>query len=100
MRGGRVSAAVAALCVSLVYACSAQAAPLGLSSCAQAEGVYQCSGLATTWDGVPLDTTVTLPAKGAAGLPLVVELNGFGNSKYEYLDPASEAYTDNAYGWA
>jgi predicted acyl esterase len=76
------------------------AAPLGLSACAPAQGVYQCSGLAATWDGVPLDTTVTLPSAGAAHLPLVVEIHGFGNSKYEYLDPSSKAYTDNAYGWA
>jgi acetyl esterase/lipase len=76
------------------------AAPLGLTQCAPAEGVYQCSGLVATWDGVPLDTTVTLPAQGATGLPLVAEIHGFGNSKYEYLDPASTAYTDNAYAWA
>jgi predicted acyl esterase len=49
---------------------------------------------------VPLDTTVTLPRRGDHHLPLVVELNGFGNSKYEYLDPASKAYTDNAFDWA
>ncbi|MEA2469976.1 MAG: hypothetical protein QOE38_975, partial [Thermoleophilaceae bacterium] len=79
---------------------AAAAPPLGLSSCAPAQGVYQCSGLAATWDGVPLDTTVTLPAAGRAHLPLVVEIHGFGNSKYEYLDPASTAYTDNAYAWA
>jgi dienelactone hydrolase len=76
------------------------AQPLGLTDCAPAEGVYQCSGLVATWDGVPLDTTVTLPAKGAAHLPLVAEIHGFGNSKYEYLDPASTAYTDNAFAWA
>ena len=79
---------------------AAAAAPLGLTSCGPKEGVFQCSGLAATWDGVPLDTTVTLPASGAANLPLVVEIHGFGNSKYEYLDPASTAYTDNAYAWA
>ena len=75
--------------------------PLGLTDCRTAEGVYQCSGLVKTWDGVPLDTTVTLPSAAAGGrLPLVVELHGLGNSKYEYLDPESRAYTDNAYGWA
>ena len=42
----------------------------------------------------------TLPRRGARHLPLVVEINGFGNSKYEYLDPASKAYTDNAFDWA
>ncbi|HEX8122804.1 MAG TPA: CocE/NonD family hydrolase [Solirubrobacteraceae bacterium] len=78
----------------------ATAGPLGLTDCAAREGVYQCSGLVATWDGVPLDTTVTLPREGATGLPLVAEIHGFGNSKWEYLDPASTAYTDNAYAWA
>jgi hypothetical protein len=59
----------------------------------------RCDGTVVTWDGVALDTTVTMPAGGATSLPLVVEEHGFGNSKYEYLDPASKAYTDNAYGW-
>jgi hypothetical protein len=49
---------------------------------------------------VPLDTTVTLPRRLVRHAPLVVELNGFGNSKYEYLDPSSHAYTGNAYEWA
>ncbi|MFL5908891.1 MAG: CocE/NonD family hydrolase [Solirubrobacterales bacterium] len=76
------------------------AAPLGLTDCATTQGVYQCSGLVRTWDGVPLDTTITLPSPGVRNLPLVAEIHGFGNSKYEYLDPASTAYTDNAFAWA
>ncbi len=88
-------------CLALATAGQAGAAtPLGLSSCGPAEGVHQCSGLVRTWDGVPLDTTVTLPSAESAGLPLVVEVHGFGNSKYEYLDPGSSAYTGNAYEWA
>ena len=78
----------------------AAAAPLGLTDCGDREGVHQCSGIVPTWDGVPLDTTVTLPREGAAGLPLVVTIHGFGNSKHEYLDPAQTAYTDNVYAWA
>jgi predicted acyl esterase len=94
-------AACAALAVTVATAADAHAAsPLGLSACADTQGVHQCSGLVRTWDGVPLDTTVTLPAGAAARLPLVVEIHGFGNSKYEYLDPESTAYTDNAYAWA
>ena len=76
------------------------AAPLGLSSCETADGLEQCSGLVRTWDGVPLDTTVTRPAGEQGPLPLVVEIHGFGNSKYEYLDPGDTAYTDNAFAWA
>ena len=30
----------------------------------------------------------------------MADIHGFGNSRYEYLDPASEAYTGNAYSWA
>ena len=92
---------LSALAVSSLFAASASASPpLGLGTCGAAQGVYQCSGLVKTWDGVPLDTTVTLPKAGGRHLPLVVEVHGFGNSKYEYLDPASTAYTDNAYAWA
>jgi hypothetical protein len=93
-------AAALVLGLSVAAPASAAPAPLGLTECGPAEGVYQCSGLVATWDGVPLDTTVTLPAEGASGLPLVAEIHGFGNSKYEYLDPASTAYTDNAFAWA
>jgi hypothetical protein len=96
-----VRGAVAAIVAVLAASASAAAAPpLRLDSCSTNAGAYQCSGLAPSFDGVPLDTTVTLPHAGARKLPLVVELNGFGNSKYEYLDPGSEAYTGNAWDWA
>jgi hypothetical protein len=88
------------LALALSPVSAGAAPPLGLGDCGPAQGVYQCSGLVATWDGVPLDTSVTLPDAGARRLPLVVEIHGFGNSKYEYLDPASTAYTDNAYSWA
>jgi len=103
MRAGRLSAlasVLAAACLAAPAGATAAGMPLGLGTCGQNQGVYQCSGLAPTFDGVPLDTTVTLPRQGAGDLPLVVELNGFGNSKYEYLDPSSQAYTGNAFDWA
>jgi X-Pro dipeptidyl-peptidase (S15 family)/X-Pro dipeptidyl-peptidase C-terminal non-catalytic domain len=96
-------ASLVTIVVSLACCASAQAGaqPLGLTDCAPAQGVYQCSGLVRTWDGVPLDTTVTLPSADAARpLPLIADIHGFGNSKWEYLDPASDAYTGNAYTWA
>lgn len=76
------------------------APPLGLGDCRSVERTHQCSGLVPTWDGVPLDVTLTLPSAGASRLPLVVLLHGLGNSKEEYLNPAETAYTDNAYAWA
>ena len=94
-------AALLAIVAAPVSVASAQdEGPLGLGDCARVEGVYQCSGLVETWDGVPLDTTVTLPSRSVRPRPLVTEIHGFGNSKYEYLDPASTAYTDNAFAWA
>ncbi|MEA2429054.1 MAG: hypothetical protein QOF37_2682, partial [Thermoleophilaceae bacterium] len=98
--GRPLAVALALLLWAAGPASAAAQAPLDLASCAPTQGVYQCSGLAPTWDGVPLDTAVTLPAAGKANLPLVVEIHGFGNSRYEYLDPNSTAYTDNAYAWA
>jgi dienelactone hydrolase len=93
--------AAGALALAALCAPAAQAAPLGLGDCRPEQGVVACSGVAPTWDGVPLDVTVTLPSARPDGpLPLVVSLHGLGNSKHEYLDPASEAYTGNAYGWA
>src|SRR5688500_2297975 len=62
-------------------AAPASAAPLGLEDCGPAAGLYRCDGLVKTWDGIPLDTTVTLPAKSARRLPLVALIHGFGNSK-------------------
>jgi X-Pro dipeptidyl-peptidase (S15 family) len=98
MRRLALLAAIAA--ATTAPATAAAAGPLGLERCADVQRVHQCSGLVRTWDGIPLDTTVTLPRSGARDLPLVVDIHGFGNSKYEYLDPASEAYTGNAYSWA
>ena len=96
----RLVLAVGMLLGAPVGVAAAPATPLELTDCGPAEGVFQCSGLVQTWDGVPLDTTVTLPSERGRNLPLVVELHGFGNSKHEYLDPASTAYTDNAFAWA
>jgi dienelactone hydrolase len=98
--GHRLTIVAAVAAAALPAPAAAATGPLGLTDCGPREDVYQCSGLVATWDGVPLDTTVTLPREGATGLPLVAEIHGFGNSKHEYLDPASTAYTDNAYAWA
>lgn len=73
--------------------------PLGLE-CVPREELRECSGLVESWDGIPLDTTVVLPEGRSRNLPLVALVHGFGNSKYEYLDSASEAYTGNAFTWA
>ena len=59
---------------------------LGIPCSTQASGVQFCQGNLTTrvktFDGVPLDTNVTLPPASVDGpYPLIVELHGFGGSK-------------------
>jgi dienelactone hydrolase len=92
---------VASAAGGAVPARAATTAPLGLGDCRVAAAVRLCQGLVPTWDGVPLDTTVGLPAGADPGmpLPLIVTTHGFGNSKNEFLDPAQTAYTDNVQAW-
>ena len=96
----RAAVLAAASALLLIPPGARGAAPLGLTDCGPAEGVYQCAGTVRAWDGVPLDTTVTLPRAGARRLPLIALIHGFGNSKWEYLNPSETAYTGNAYAWA
>ncbi|HEY2428336.1 MAG TPA: hypothetical protein VGI06_05365, partial [Acidimicrobiales bacterium] len=72
-------------------ACARSAAPLaalGLHPAAQtsSDGVATVvwSGHVASWDGIPLDVDVTLPASAACGLPLVVFGHGWGNSKSDW----------------
>jgi predicted acyl esterase len=63
--------------------------PFGTLDCAPLDGVRFCEGSASpptdkrikTWDGVPLDVNVALPASGETNLPLVVILHGWGGAK-------------------
>ena len=71
-------------------------AVLGLAAPAQAgfrddchthSGVRQCEGMVESFDGTPLDATLTLPAKAKKGkrLPLVVFIHGLLTDKREYI---------------
>ena len=83
--------ALAALLLLALLPATASAAPApeavfgGKVPCAPREGVLVCEGSADnrvpTFDGVPLDVTVAMPAGELAPRPLVVLLHGYGGSK-------------------
>jgi pimeloyl-ACP methyl ester carboxylesterase len=83
--------------------------PFGRLSCKAEYGVRFCQGNGTTervpsFDGVPLDADVTLPARGRGPFPLIVMLHGLGANKTEYETTRNDGSIDNvsfaARGWA
>ena len=62
-------------------------------SCETHDAHTICTGMVASFDGTPLDTTLTLPAKAGAGerLPLIVFLHGFLSHKGEYMSDTEEA---------
>ena len=56
--------------------------PFGTLTCEAKDGYRFCpGGTVKTFDSVPLDTNVALPASGDSNLPLVVMLHGWGGQK-------------------
>ena len=78
-------ALIAALGALAVTAAPAQAG--FRDSCERRDEVRVCTGMVESFDGTPLDTTLTLPAKprNPDRLPLVVFLHGFLSDKSEYI---------------
>lgn len=83
--------------------------PFGRLTCGPEYGVRFCQGNGTTdrvpsFDGVPLDADVTLPAKGRGPFPLIVMLHGLASNKTEYETTRNDGGVDNvsfaARGWA
>lgn len=90
MGRSRTAFVTAALIGALGLPAAAQAAdpPLGLA-CTAENGVRFCPGNGTTqrfksFDGVPLDVDVTLPATGDGPFPTVVMLHGYGGDKTDF----------------
>jgi pimeloyl-ACP methyl ester carboxylesterase len=78
-------------------AAGSASAPLG-HVCIPENGVRFCpapdlASRVPSFDGVPLDVDVTLPAQGKAPFPAIVMLHGFGGSKtdFESATPAGPA---------
>ncbi|HEX6695481.1 MAG TPA: CocE/NonD family hydrolase [Solirubrobacteraceae bacterium] len=73
------------LLAALAPPAAARAAdPLGLACADQGDGIRLCQGRVKTFDGVPLDANLALPA--GSSLPLVVLSHGYGGSKLGYAD--------------
>jgi predicted acyl esterase len=87
-------APIAVLLFAAPPAGAATPAPFG-HPCTAANGVRFCptadlSQRVPSFDGIPLDVDVTLPAKGKGPFPTIVMLHGFGGSKtdFETTSPA------------
>ncbi|MDX6635060.1 MAG: type transport system ATP-binding protein [Solirubrobacterales bacterium] len=90
--------AVALAClVAATPAAGSATAPFG-HACVPENGVRFCptpdpASRVPSFDGVPLDVDVTLPAEGDAPFPAIVMMHGFGGSKtdFETTSPAGPA---------
>jgi pimeloyl-ACP methyl ester carboxylesterase len=86
--------------------------PFGRLLCAPSDGVRLCRGgmvgtgdlRVPSFDGVPLDADLTLPAGGKAPYPLIVLLHGLGGNKFDYESTSDDGKVDNvtlaSQGWA
>jgi predicted dienelactone hydrolase len=88
--------ALAALLAELAFAPAAGAAsaPFG-HACQPSAGTLFCPGAddaarVPSFDGVPLDVDVWLPATGGGPFPTIAMLHGFGGSKTDFQDPARQ----------
>jgi fermentation-respiration switch protein FrsA (DUF1100 family) len=83
------------LCVT-ASASAAPPAPFG-HACAPRDGVLFCptaddAARVPSFDGVPLDVDVWLPATGDGPFPTIVMLHGFGGSKTDFQGPQPAGY--------
>ena len=79
--------ALAAAFAALVFAAPAAATPAPFGhACVPQQGVRFCAATAPvpSFDGVPLDADVTLPASGNGPFPTIVMLHGWGGSKKDF----------------
>lgn len=78
-----------------LFPASAFPLPLGGFACTQAStsAPIVCSAKVPSWDGVPLDADLTVPAGPLSPRPLIVMLHGYANQKTEW-ESTSAASTD------
>src|SRR6202166_1178039 len=93
---GGLLAAIIGLGIAGASAAAGEPAPFG-HACKAQNGVRFCptetlEQRVRTFDGVPLDVDVTLPASGQGPFPTIVMLHGWGGSKtdFESSSPAGD----------
>ena len=99
-------ASLLALASALVLPAAASAspeAPFG-HACTPQNGVRFCPTASDdqrvpSWDGVPMDVDVTLPAGGTAPYPTIIMLHGFPGSKASYEADSPEGKDAHTYHW-
>lgn len=77
--------------------------PFGLLSCAPRDGIRLCQGgqqggkdlRVRSFDGVPLDADLALPATGTGPFPLIVMMHGLGGSKTSYENSTDDHGVDD-----
>jgi len=77
--------------------------PFGKLTCRPTDGIRFCPGGLTatrdlripSFDGVPLDADVALPATGRGPFPLIVMLHGLGESKAEFENSSDDGNIDD-----
>jgi fermentation-respiration switch protein FrsA (DUF1100 family) len=99
-----IPAVAAALAAAAGVAPSASAAPPNPfgHACVPDNGVLFCptandSQRVASWDGVPLDVDVTLPATGDGPFPTIVMMHGWGGNKGAFEFPSSPGYNNVGY---
>jgi pimeloyl-ACP methyl ester carboxylesterase len=97
-------AAVAALAAASLLAQPAQAAPPNPFGhvCVPQDAALFCPSATDadrvpSWDGVPIDVDVTLPATGDGPFPTIVMLHGYGGSKTAFERPSAASPYSNLY---
>lgn len=99
-----VATLIAVLVAALVFTpfASGKPAPFG-HSCDRENGVRFCptpdsAHRVHSFDGVPLDVDVTLPARGGGPFPTIVMLHGYGGSKTDFESSSPAGPDPNAAG--
>jgi pimeloyl-ACP methyl ester carboxylesterase len=101
--GGTPASSAASTTVASEPSPPAVPRPFGTLTCEPRDGIRFCPGGLTpghdlrvpSFDGVPLDADVALPATGRGPFPLIVMLHGLGGDKTDWEDSTDDGAIDD-----